>query len=158
MHHSNVQDLGKSPLTTMLRPAHHQRRKTEGAGRPSLPPRSRSNPSAPNYSRPQERDGVSVDVRTPRLFVDRRHSGGNTRGDGFDTLIPKAWVAKGSKLLKRQNSKHELTSLRTLDWKDQNEEVRAHHLRPAPPPPDLKHSRMRSTGDRKFIQTVDLVE
>ena len=161
MDHRNIQDLGRRPFTTMLLPTpptHHQRRKTEGATRPSLPLRSRSNSSAPNYSRSQDTDDLSpvaasVDLRTPRLFPDRRYSGGgaHTRGDGLDNFTPKAWMAKGSRFLKRHNSKHELTSLRTLDWVEESDEARVHHLLVSPPPPDVRLSRARSTGTREFL-------
>ena len=171
--HRNIQDLGRRPFTTMLLPAHHQRSKTESARRPSLPLRSRSNSSAPNYSRSQDRDDLSPpatspDLRTPRLFVDKRVSrqsvsGGSThiRGDSLDAFAPKAWIAKGSKLLKRQNSKHELTSLRTLDWVEESEEAHVPHLPNSPPPPEFRHNKMRSTGstgDRKFLWAVDAQE
>ena len=161
--HMNIQDLGRRPFTTMLLPAHHQRSKTESARRPSLPLRSRSNSSAPNYSRSQDRDDLPplatpLDLRTPRLFVDKRVSrqsvaGGSThtRGDGLDAFAPKAWMAKGSKLLKRQNSKHELTSLRTLDWVEESEEAHVRHLLNSPPPPEFRHKKTRSTGDCEFL-------
>ncbi len=73
----DIQDLGKRPFTTMLQPAHHQRAKAEDTRRPSLQLRSRSNSSAPSYSRPQDRDDLSpvatpIDRRTPRSLFDRR--------------------------------------------------------------------------------------
>ena len=164
--HRNIQDLGRRPFTTMLLPAPHQRRKTEGARRPSPPPRSRSNSSAPNYSRPQDTDDLSPVAssfgrRTPRSSVDRRSlSGGSTptKGDSLDIFAPKAWMAKGSKFLKRENSKHELTSLRTLDWVEESQEDRAHRIKGPPPPPELRHSRTRPTGDCKFLQTAGAQE
>lgn len=160
--HNNIQDLGKRPFTTMLQPVHHQRAKTEGARRPPLQFRSRSNSSAPNYSRPQDRDDLSpvttsFDRRTPRSATDRRSvSGGSThtRGDSLDSFTPRAWMAKGSRFLKRQNSKQELTSLRTLDWVEESEEARIHHLLDQSSPPHFRHSRVRSTGDRKFLWTL----
>ena len=163
--HRNIQDLGKRPFTTMLQPAHHQRAKTEGAKRPSLQLRSRSNSTAPNYSRPQDKDDLSpvatsIDRRTPRSLVDRRSvSGGSThtRGDSYDSFIPKAWMTKGSRFLKRQNSKQELTSLRTLDWVEESEKARANHVLNRPLPPDFSHSRMPSTGARKLC-TIDAQE
>ena len=159
MDHMNVQDTGRRPFTPMRSPAHHQRRNTEGAGRPSLPLRSRSNSYAPNYSRSQDRDDFSsaalaADIRRPRLFVDRRHSGGSTQTrDGLENFTPKAWMAKGSRLLKRQHSKHELTSLRPLDWVEEDEEPRVQ--RPArSPPSNLRHRRMQSSADRKFLWSI----
>lgn len=166
MDHANIQDLGRRPFTTMILPAHHQRRKTEGARRPSLPLRSRSNSSAPNYSRPQDRDDLSpvatsLDRRSPRNPVDGRPiSGGSThtRGDSLDSFTPKAWMAKGSRFLKRQNSKHELTSLRTLDWVEESEEARVQHLQGSLPSPQFRNSRTRSIGDRKSLWVVDAQE
>ena len=156
--HRHIQDLGRRPFTTMLLPTHHQRAKTEGAGRPSHPLRARSNSSAPNYSRPQDRDDLSpvtrsLDRRTPRLSVDRRSLSGrstHTKGESSDLFTPKAWMAKGSRFLKRDNSKHELTSLRTLDWVEESQEARPHRV-PGPPPPEFKHSRMRSNGYREYF-------
>lgn len=155
MDHRNIQDLGRRPFTTMLQPAHHQRAKTEGTRRPSLQLRSRSKSSAPNYSRPQDRDdrslpATSFDRRTPQSLVDRRSvSGGSihTRGDSLDNFTPKAWMAKGSRFLKRQNSKHELTSLRTLDWVEDSEKARLRYGQDQPPSPYLRHSRVWSTDD-----------
>ncbi len=164
--HKNIQDLGKRPFTTMLQPAHHQRAKTEGVRRPSLQLRSRSNSSAPSYSRPQDRDDLSpvatpIDRRTPRSLFDRRSvSGGSTRtrGDSHDPSTPKAWMAKGSRFLKRQNSKQELTSLRTLDWVEESEKAHVRHVLDQLPPPEFRHTRVRSTGDRRFLWIVDAQE
>lgn len=155
MDHPNFRDLGKRPFTAMRRPAHHQRTKTEGATRPSLQIRSRSNSSAPIYSRPQDRDEVSpvatsFDRRTPRSSVDRRSiSGGSihTRGDNLDGFTPKALMAKGARLLKRQNSKQELTSLHTLDWVEESESAHEQRRIDERPPPRFRHSRTWSIGD-----------
>lgn len=159
MDHTNIQDLGRRPFTTMLQPAHHQRTRTEGTRRPSLRLRSRSNSSAPNYSRPQDRDDLSppatpYDRRTPQSLLDRRSvSGGsiNTRGDSLDSFTPKAWMAKGSRFLRRQNSKQELTSLRTLDWVEDSEKARLQYGQDQPPPPHFRFSKAWSTDDRKYL-------
>ena len=161
--HTNIPHLGRRPFTSMLQPGHHQRAKTEGVRPPSLQLRSRSNSSAPNYSRPQDRDdlspvGTSTDRPTPRSSVVRRSVPGgsaHTRADSLDSFTPKAWMAKGSRFLKRQNSKQELTSLRTLDWVEESERARVHHALDQPPPPDFWHNRMRSTSDCKSVWTVD---
>lgn len=55
-------------------------------------------------------------------------------------------MAKGSKLLKRNNSKHELTSLRTLESVEDSE-ARIHYL---PPPSEYRHSRMRSAAALRY--------
>ena len=154
----NHPDLSKRPFAAMREPAHHQRTKTEGAKRPSLQLRSRSNSSAPVYSRPQDRDefspvATSFDRRTPRSLTDRRSSSGgrstHTRGDSLDSFTPKALMAKGSRFLKRQNSKHELTSLRTLDWVEGSESGHVHRLIDERPPPDFRRGRSWSISDCK---------
>ena len=157
--HRNIQDVGRRPFTPMALPEVPQRFKTEDARRPSPPLRSRSNSSALNFSRPNDADDLlpvatSLYRRTPRLSMDRRSlSGGSThtKGDSLDLFAPKAWMAKGSKLLKRENSKHELTSLRNLDWVEESQEARAHHIIGPPPPPEFRRGRVRSTGDCKFL-------
>ncbi|CAF9904432.1 hypothetical protein IMSHALPRED_000052 [Imshaugia aleurites] len=163
--HSNVQDMGQRPFPAMPQSAHHQRAKTEGARRPSLQLRLRSNSSAPSYSRPQDRDDLSPaklssDRRTPHSLLDRRSfSGGSlhTRGDSLDSFAPKAWMAKGSRFLKRQNSKQELTSLRTLDWVEEaSEDARVQHLLYQSSPPRLTHSRVRSTGDPNAVRRLNI--
>lgn len=71
------------------------------------------------------------------------------RGDVLDSFT-KAWKAKGSRFLKRQNSKQELTSLRTLDWVEESEARVRDVLEQAFPPPS-RHSSMGSIGDREFL-------
>ena len=152
--HSNIQNLGRRPFTTMVLPTTPQRSKTEGARRPSLPLRSRSNSFAPTYSRPSGTEDLapvatSIYRPTPRLVVDRRSLAAgstHTKGDNLDIFTPKVWMAKGSKLLKRENSKHQLTSLRTLDWVEEKGEARAHHVT-ASPPPNFRRSRVRAASD-----------
>ena len=158
MDHKHIQDLGRRPFTTMFQPGHHHRAKTEGARRPSLQLRSRSSSFAPTYSRPQDRDDLSSDVtpkvrRTARSPADRRSVSSDsqhTRGDNLDSFTPKAWLAKGSRFLKRSNSKQELTSLRTLDWVEESQEARVHHLLDHPPS-DFRHSKTQSTDDGKYL-------
>ena len=140
------QDLGKRPSTHMPRPRQNQRRKTEGITRPLLQPRSRSNSSAPTYSRPQDKDDLlpitfPLNRRTPRTLGEST----DIKEDNIDSFIPKAWMAKGSKLLKRQKSKQELTSLRTLDWVEASGQARVQDLLDQSSPPDLIDSEMPST-------------
>lgn len=59
-------------------------------------------------------------------------------------------MAKGSRFLKRQNSKQELTSLRTLDWVEESESAHIHRLIDHRPPPDFRRSKTWSTDDRKI--------
>lgn len=163
MDHMNIRDLGRRPFTTMVSPAVHQRTTTESAGRPSPPLRSRSNSSAPLFSRPQDTEDLlpvatAIYRRTPRLSMKRRSlSAGSThtKGDSSDLFTPKAWMAKGSKLLKRENSRHELTSLRTLDWVEESQEARAHHAIGPPSPREFRRSRIRSTSDCKFLEAIN---
>lgn len=162
--HQHIQDLGRRPFTTMFQPGHHQRAKTERARRPSLQLPSRSHSFAPNYSRPQDRDDLSDETprlrRPPRNPADRRpiSSGSqHTRGDSLDSFTPKAWLAKGSRFLKRSNSKHELTSLRTLDWVEESQEARHHHLLDHPPP-EFRRSRTQSTNDVSTAPRLNISE
>lgn len=166
--HSNIQNLGRRPFTTMVLPTTPQRSKTEGAKRPSRPLRSRSNSFAPTYSRPSGSEelapvATSIYRPTPRLVVDRRSLAAgstHTRGDSLDPFTPKVWMAKGSKLLKRENSKHQLTSLRTLDWAEEKEEARPHYAIAPPPTPGFRRSRVRATSDCecKSLWTTDAQE
>lgn len=120
--HYNIQQLGKRPFTSMVQPTSHQRSLTEETRRPSLLQfRSRSNSSAPSLTareEPKQSSTPSFDRSTPRSSPDRRSiSRGSIHArvgsvDGFGKIL----MAKGSKLLRRQNSKHDLTSLQTLDW------------------------------------------
>ena len=153
--HNNIQNLGRRPFTTMVLPSTSQPSKAEGAKRPFPPLRSRSNSFAPTYSRPSGTEDLapvatSIYRPTPRLRVDRRSLAAgstHTKADSLDIFTPKVWMAKGSKLLKRENSKHQLTSLRTLDWVEEKEQARAHYVRAPPPPPEGGRSRVRASSD-----------
>ena len=155
MDHSNIQNLGRRPFTTMVVPTTLQRSKTESPKRPSPPLRSRSNSFAPTYSRPSGTEDLapvatSIYRPTPRLVVDRRSlAAGSThaKGDSLDLFTPKVWMAKGSKLLKRESSKHQLTSLRTMDWVEGKGEPRENHVMAPPRPPESRRSRVRATSD-----------
>ena len=124
--HYNIQNLGRRPFTTMLLPTLHQRSLTEDTRTPDvLPLRSRSNSSTASHSAYDSRKlstAPSFERSTPRSSIDRRSlSGGSihTRAGSTDSLS-KTLMAKGSRLLRRQNSKQDdltsLTSLQTLDW------------------------------------------
>lgn len=122
--HYSIQQLGKRPFTSMLlpQPSLHQRSFTEDTRRPSLLQlRSRSNSTVAGHAicqGPNLSPTLSVDRSTSRASIDRRWiSGGSTHkragsSDGFGKTL----MAKGSKLLRRSNSKHDLTSLQTLEW------------------------------------------
>ena len=157
--HYNIQQLGRRPFTTMAQPSLHQRARTEDAGRPSLPQyRSKSNTSIPR-SAPHEMNSItpttSLDRFTPRNSTDRRSysSSTHTRGDSSGSF-GKSLIAKGSRLLKRQNSKQDdLTSLQTLDWL---EEYRGEPLRDRVPEMPLgahpRHSRIQSADGESHEQ------
>ncbi len=120
--HYNIQRLGKQPFYTMLQPTLHHRSLTEDTRRPSRPqPRSKSNSSAALHtlhegSRPLP--APSFDRSAPGISADRRSlsSGSIHRRGGSSDSFGKALMARGSRLLRRQNSKHDLTSLKTLEW------------------------------------------
>lgn len=87
----------------------------------------------------------SKDVSSRRRSQDVRSIAGSiqSRADRSDSMT-KSLFSRGTKLLKRQNSKSNLTSLRTLDWveasyeRDQIQELAGWRL--------LKNSRIDSTG------------
>ncbi|MCJ1458654.1 hypothetical protein MMC28_009028 [Mycoblastus sanguinarius] len=145
--HCNMQQLGRRPYTTMV---HHQRALTEDVKRPSLVDiRSRSNTST--SSSPLEvtntKQITSFDRSNPANSTDRRSSSGSThtRGDSSSSL-GKALLSKGSRFLRRQNSKQDqdLTSLRTLDWLEESERGRGDHVQETPHRRNPRHSRIRS--------------
>ncbi|KAI4241678.1 MAG: hypothetical protein LQ352_007404 [Teloschistes flavicans] len=58
----------------------------------------------------------------------------------------KRWVAKGSKMLRKQNSRFNLSSSRMVDWLEEDDETNEqYHERQ--PRSHLKHGRMSSTGN-----------
>ncbi|MCJ1304787.1 hypothetical protein MMC08_007600 [Hypocenomyce scalaris] len=93
----------------------------------------------------------SADMSSRRRSQDARSLTGSiqSRADRSDS-VTKSLFSRGTKLLKRQNSKSNLTSLRTLDWveasyeRDQIQELAGWRL--------LKHSRIDSTGSAKDIK------
>ena len=159
--HCNMQQLGRRPYTTMV---HHQRALTEDVKRPSLVDiRSRSNTST--SSSPLEvtntKQITSFDRSNPANSTDRRSSSGSThtRGDSSSSL-GKALLSKGSRFLRRQNSKQDqdLTSLRTLDWLEESERGRGDHVQETPHRRNPRHSRIRSDGEfvGRFVVALEL--
>ena len=149
--HYNIQQLAKRPFYTMLQPTSHHRSLTEDTRRPSLPQlRSRSNSSSAFrtlYEGTRPSPAPPLDQFTPGLSVDRRSfsSGSIHKRVGSSDSFGKSLMAKGSRLLRRQNSKHDLTSLKTLEWlEDVNsrEELQGTSRRSGSWP-----SPIRSTGD-----------
>lgn len=147
---SQMQHAGSGlPKGTVERPYHtsstmpsyrldsRSRSKTSGSTHPSL-----DIDSVPKLSK---------DVSSRRRSQDVRSIAGSiqSRADRSDSMT-KSLLSRGTKLLKRQNSKSNLTSLRTLDWveasyeRDQIQELAGWRL--------LKHSRIDSTGDCMTLQ------
>ncbi len=121
--HSNLQQLESRPLTTMHPPqtSLHQRSLTEDTQRPSLLQlRSRSYSSIASqiaYHGSERPPPLSISRPTSRASIDRQSISDRsiyTRA-GISERFGKTLMARGSKLLRRQNSKHDLTSLQTLE-------------------------------------------
>jgi hypothetical protein len=160
--HYKIQNLGKRPFTTMLAPArpssHHQRALTDDVPtrRPSLTVRSRSNSSMPG-STPFESNlspALTIDRSTPRSSSsqDRHSFAGNslyTNAKRSESL-GKSLMAKGSRLLKRQNSKNDLTSLHPMNWSEED----SRHVQEMSNRPGSRHSRIRSTGEGELPLTA----
>ncbi|KAK0512648.1 hypothetical protein JMJ35_004665 [Cladonia borealis] len=106
------------------KPTLHQRALTEDVRRPHLlQKRSRSNTSIASLTPLTPREGsslspaISIDRSTSNSSSDRRSVSGSIHARNSSTdSFGKTLMAKGSRLLRRQNSKQELTSLHTLDW------------------------------------------
>lgn len=153
--HFNIQQLGKRPFTTMLLPqtSLHQRSLTDDTKRPSLLQlRSRSHSSLANQivcERTEHFLPLSVDRATPRTSIDRQSLSGrsvHTRA-GVSDSFGKTLMAKGSKLLIRQNSKHNLTSLQTLEWLEETN--RKAYVQEMSSRSCSRQSRIQSSGDGK---------
>lgn len=144
--HCNIQQLGKRPFTTMLVPTFHHRSLTEDIKRPCSR-RNSSLVSQTPFEGTKLSPSPSFDRSTPRSSIDRRSfSGGSTHTRaGSSDSFGKALMARGTRLLRRQNSKHDLTSLQTLDWlEDTNGKGQPQEM---PQRPGSRHSRMQSAGD-----------
>lgn len=158
MDHYKIQNLGKRPFTTMLAPAmptphHHQRALTEDIRRPSLTVRARSNSSMPSSTSYQNNlpPAVAIERSTPRSSssLDRYSFAENsvhTRAERSESF-GKSLMAKGSRLLRRQNSKNDLTSLHPMSWSENDNR----HVQEMSNRPDSRHSRVRSTGEGELI-------
>lgn len=155
--HDNIRKLGKRPFTTMLAPPtpapHHHRALTEDIRRPTLTVRSRSNSSMPSSAPYENRPSPSIamDRLTPRssTSADRHSFAGNslyTRGDRSESF-GKTLMAKGSRFLKRQSSKNDLTSLYPMDLSENDKR----HVQEMSDRPGSRHSRIRSTGESELF-------
>lgn len=116
----------KKQNTTVAQPsvARHRRGRTEGSKHLSMfKVRSKSNtiPSvsidhhiSPSASIASSNAGHEVDASRPQsVWSESDHSDSQT----------KSWVAKGSKMLRKQNSRFNLSSSRTIDWLEEDDET-----------------------------------
>ncbi|KAL8649103.1 MAG: hypothetical protein Q9210_004597 [Variospora velana] len=140
----NTQRLGRTGKHVAQVPSIRQRRgHTDANKRLSLfKMRSRSNTSlgyrpSPSLSTNSQGAGHS-DTEEARLesgWSDSDHSDSPT----------KSWVTKGSRMLKKQNSKFSLSSSRRSTWVEETDEVNKQHPE-VPLRNSNKHGRMYSTG------------
>ncbi|KAI4165656.1 MAG: hypothetical protein LQ342_000598 [Letrouitia transgressa] len=144
---------GRKQYTTMAQEvsSRHRRGHTEGTKRMSaLRTRWRSNTTTVPPASYQLSPASTVEAPTPiyQIQESRPQSGwsDSDRSDGFTKS--KSWVLKGSRILKKQNSKFNLSSSRTMDWVVECDE--GADLPNGPLPREQKHYRMRSAGDGRF--------
>lgn len=150
----NSQRLGRTGKHEAQVPSIRQRRgHTDANKRLSLlKMRSRSNTSlghlpSPSLLTNSQRAGHD-DTEEARLesgWSDSDHSDSPT----------KSWVAKGSKMLKKQNSKFSLSSSRRSTWVEETDEVNKQHPE-VPLRNSNKHGRMYSTGSSKLLPSCAL--
>lgn len=125
---------------------------TEGTKRGSMlkgPSRSNSvrtvaSPNGSNLS-----PSSSAETIPPRDFMDVRSISESilSKSDRPESLA-KTLVSKGSRLLKRQNSNINLTSLRTMDWSDEfGRETGRNQVKELSARGASKHNRWRSTDN-----------
>lgn len=129
---------------------HHRRGHTEGTRRLSIfkvPSRSNTmsnlslrHPISPSTSIDSLNGGNEPEFSRPQsVWSDSDHSDSQT----------KRWVAKGSKMLRKQNSRFNLSSSRIVDWVEEDDETNVKHNEKQPHGYS-KHGRMLSTGDGMF--------
>ncbi|KAL9580233.1 MAG: hypothetical protein Q9212_004617 [Teloschistes hypoglaucus] len=85
----------------------------------------------PEFSRPQS------------VWSDSDHSDSQT----------KRWVAKGSKMLRKQNSRFNLSSSRIVDWVEEDDETNVQHNE-RQPRGCSKHSRILSAGNARHFSGI----
>ena len=103
--------------------------------------RQRSNTAMAHYSSNEPKLSPTSSVRTlsrPYLHDMRSVSENIVSRTERPESLTKTLVSKGYRLLRRQNSKSDLTSLRTMDWKEQSSTGNASRKPP-------RHSRWQST-------------
>ena len=120
---SKIYQLGERPHSAMTQTSSHQRTMTEHLRRPPpTPARGRSNTMTSNYVPPnttppssfQAASGMRYDRRSTAMSV---HSRSERSGS-----LSKSLKTKASKLLRRQDSNTNLTSLRVVDWSEELDE------------------------------------
>ena len=120
---SKMYQLGERPHSAMRQASSHQRTMTEHLRRPSpMQARGRSNTLTSDYIPPDtsppfsfhETAGMPYDRRSTAMSVHSR----NERSGSFS----KSLKTKASRLLRRQESNTNLTSLRVVDWSEELDE------------------------------------
>lgn len=151
--HYNIQHLGKQPFNTM-QPSPttmHQRSWTEDTRLPSLLQlRSRSNSSLASQSRYESylpSPPTLYPRTTSRASIDERSSssGSTHKRTGSTDSFGRTLMAKGTKLLRRQNSKHDLTSLQTFEWSQESKQNG--YIQDMSSRPGSRQSRAHSSSD-----------
>ncbi|KAL8879713.1 MAG: hypothetical protein Q9198_002730, partial [Flavoplaca austrocitrina] len=122
----------------------HRRGQTEGPRRLSMF-RSRSRTNTVSNLTMGHRLSPSVSVESSHVEYEQedRHPQSSWSDSDHSDGPSKSWVARGSKMLKKKNSKFALAYSKTAEWEEED----------CPAPDDQscrnsnKHGRMRSTGD-----------
>ncbi|KAL8801527.1 MAG: hypothetical protein Q9223_006978 [Gallowayella weberi] len=138
--------VGAGQATTVGLPSkRHRRGQTEGPRRLSMF-RSRGRTNTVSSFKIGHRLSPSASIESEHLThepEDKRPQSTWSDSDHSDTPT-KGWVARGSKMLKKQNSKFSLSSSKTADWiEDQNDNPGDQSY----PRGNSKHGRIRSTGN-----------
>lgn len=144
---------GRKQYTTVAQDisSRHRRGLTEGTKRMSaLRPRWRSNTTTAPATGYQLSPASTIEAPTPLYQIqESRPQSGWSDSDRSDSFTKsKSWMSKGSRMLKKQNSKFNLSSSRTMDWVVECDE--GADLPNGPLPRAQKHYRMWSAGDGAF--------
>ena len=128
-------------------PLSHRRGQTEGFKRLSIfKTRSRSYNMATQtagYNLPPS----STAPPSPQHEKQGIHSQPGWSDSHRSDSLTMSWVAKGSKIWRKQNSKFNVPSSRTMDWLEEYDERAEQHTEPHTRY-NSKHGRMWSTGNR----------
>ena len=149
---------GRKQYTTVaqLPQPGHRRGWTEGTKRMSIfKTRSRSNTTV-NLAMGYQLSPASSAKPSESLYQipENRPQSGWSDSDRSDSFTKgKSWVLKGSRILKKQNSKFNLSSARTMDWVtkyDESADVSNGYL-----PREHKHTRVWSDVDSECRAVID---